>query len=78
MIGMRMIVTDHPNSAASSIVIGALGLLGSDQVARLSRLLSFVLGGVDFGKNWETGKSLAVTDAVELAVRPRGKNAGVQ
>ena len=37
-----------------------------------------VLGGVDFAKNWETGKSLAVTDAVELAVRPRGKNAGVQ
>src|SRR2546427_233577 len=51
MIRMRMVVTNHTKFSAPGIVIGALGLLGSNQVAGFARLLSFVLCGVDFCKN---------------------------
>ncbi len=46
-----MIVTDHAKSAASRVIVGLLVLLGSDQVASLSRFLAFVLSRVSFFEN---------------------------
>ncbi len=51
MIGVRVIVADHAEPAASCIIIGALGLLGRYQVASLTGLLTFVLSRMDFGEN---------------------------
>ena len=51
MIGVRVIIADHAEPAASCIIVGPLRLLGRDQVASLTRILSFVLSNMDFGEN---------------------------
>ena len=66
MIRMRVIVADHAKPAASCVVIGALGLLGRYQVARLTRLLTFVLSRVDFGEN--VGLALACAEQKATAL----------
>jgi hypothetical protein len=50
MIGVRMIIADYSESAVAGVVIGALVLLGRYQIASLSRLPSFILGRMYFGK----------------------------
>ena len=66
MIRMRVIVADHPDPAASRIVVGALGLFGRDQITSLARLLTFVLSGVDFAEN--VGLALACPEQKAAAL----------
>lgn len=51
MIGVRMIITNDPQTSAARVIIGALGLLRCYQIPSLSRLLAFIYGRVDFGEH---------------------------
>ena len=51
MIGMRVVVADHAQPAASRIVVRALVLLGRDQVSSLARLRALVLSSVNLAEN---------------------------